>query len=140
MLLPHLQKETRRLILNMSLWILVAFYLIIAGCEISRPERCLYFFERLTSDAKRIRLLSLLAFLIALLCYTAEPKRLQWLISILFWIYLVSGIWFLTHPQSFVSLCNKSYTTLAPSEKRTILYVDCAIRTLLALLLIYSIL
>lgn len=124
----------------MSLWLLVAFYLIIAACEVSHPERCLHLFERLTSDVRRIRLLSILMLLIALLYYTAEPKRLQWLISILFWVYLLSGIWFLVHPRSFASLCNKSYTTLTPSEKRFVLYADCAIRTILALLLIYVIL
>lgn len=122
----------------MSLWLLVAFYLIIAACEISFPKRCLYLFEKLTGDAKRIRLLSPLVFLIAFFYYTAEPERLQWLILILFWIYLLSGIWFLTHPQFFISLCNKSYAPLAPSEKRAVLYIDCGIRTVLALLLIYA--
>jgi len=124
---------------KMSLYPLIAFYLIIAASEIAFPDRCLSLFEKLISNTKRIHLLSILAFLIAFLYYTADPKRLQWLISILFWVYLFSGIWFLLHPQSFVSLCDKGYAPLIPSEKRTVLYADCAMRTILGLLLIYAI-
>ena len=124
----------------MPIWILVIFYLAIAACEISFPEKCLYLFERLIGKAGRIRLSSAPVFLIAFLYHAAEPKRLHWLISVLFWVYLFSGIWFLAHPQSFVSLCNKSYATLAPPEKRRLLYADCAIRTAFALLLIYAVL
>ena len=123
----------------MPLALLIAFYFIIAGCEIVFPERCLSIFERLIGKADRIRFLSALMFFIAFLYYTARPTRLQWLILILFWIYLLSGIWFLVHPQSFVSLCNKSYANLAPSEKRIIIRWDCILRTALALLLIYAI-
>jgi hypothetical protein len=123
----------------MSLWFLIAFYLIIAGCEISFPQKCLYLFEKVINDAKRIRLLSILVFLIAFLYHAAEPTRLQWLIVILFWVYFLSGISLAMDPQSFVLLCTKNYTCLGPSEKRAMLYFDCTLRTLLGLLLTYSI-
>ena len=122
----------------MTLWLIIAFYLILAACEIVHPTKCLYYFEKLITP-NRIRLLSILFLFIAFLYYASEPKRLQWLVVILLWIYLFSGIWFLIHPQSFVSLCNKGYFVLNPSEKQIILKFDCAVRTLLALLLIYAI-
>lgn len=125
--------------IKMALWLLVAFYLIIAGCEILSPDKCLYLFEKLINNTARIRCLSIFVFLIAFLYYTAEPKRLQWFISILFWIYLLSGIWFSIHPQSFILLCDKSYSVLNHSEKRIVIRADCAMRTILALLLIYAI-
>ena len=123
----------------MSLLFLITFYFTIAACEIIFPEQCLSLFEKLIGKADRIRFLSALMFFIALLYYIARPTRLQWLIIILFWIYLLSGIWFLVHPQSFISLCDKSYVNLPSSEKRIVLRWDCALRTILALLLIYAI-
>ena len=122
----------------MLLWLIIAFYLILAACEIVSPLKCLHYFEKLISP-NRIRSLGIFFLLIALLYYTSEPKRLQWLVVILLWIYLLSGIWILIHPQSFVSLCKKSYTTISLSEKRLVLKFDCAVRTALALLLIYAI-
>jgi len=123
----------------MPLWILVVFYLTIAACEIVFPQKCLGLFEKLIGEARRIRILSAVMFFIALLYHVARPERLQWLILVLFWVYLLSGVWFFARPQSFASLCNKSYAVLQPNEKRAMLYTDCAIRTILALLLIYSI-
>ena len=120
----------------MTLWLIIAFYLILAACEIVSPLKCLHYFEKLISP-NRIRLLGIFFLFIAFLYYTSEPKRLQWLITILLWMYFLSGIWFLIHPQSFVSLCNKGYSVLNPSEKQVILKFDCAVRTALALLLIY---
>ena len=123
----------------MSLWILVVFYMAIAACEIAFPQKCLNIFEKLIGGARHIQFLSALALFIAFLYHIARPERLQWLISLLFWIYLFSGLWFLTRPRSFASLCNRSYAGLGPSEKRALIYTDCALRTILALLLIYAI-
>jgi len=123
----------------MSLYLLIAFYLIIAGCEIGFPKECLYLFEKLIGSAKRIRLLSILVFFVAFLYYTAAPSRLQLLITVLSWVYLLSGVWFATHPQSFISLCRKGYANLTLFEKRKILYMDCGMRTIIALLLAYAI-
>jgi len=123
----------------MALWLLAFFYFFMAGCEIARPERCLRIFERIISSARRIRILGLFMFFIAFLYYSAEPARLTRLISLLFWIYLFSGVWFAGWPRAFASLCGRSYTALGYPEKRALLYADCGIRTVIAVLLIYAV-
>jgi len=122
----------------MPLLILIVFYLTIAALEILLPDRCLNIFERIIGNTKKIRLLGVAGFAIAFLYHIAMPSRLLWLIKILSWIYLASGIWFVTHPKSFVSLCHRGFLDMPPAEKRTVLYSDCAMRTFLGLLLIYS--
>ena len=123
----------------MALGILIAIYLIMAGCEIAFPQKCVNLAEKIIESTNRIRLLSIFAFFMAFLYYMAEPTTLQWFITILFWIYVLSGIWAIAHPKSVMSLCRKSFKDLSYPEKRFFIYLDCAFRTILALILIYTI-
>jgi hypothetical protein len=83
--------------------------------------------------------MGILSFGLALLYAISEPTKLRLLIILLFWIYLLSGILFLFGAQFLARVFSRSFTNIALPEKKTILYVDCAFRTVIGILLIYAI-
>ena len=122
----------------MVLLILAVFYLSIAGCEVALADRCLDIFQRIVSHIEYLRLIGILSFVLALLYAISEPTRLHFLITLLFWVYLLSGILFLFGARYFVRLFRESLAKTPGSEKRVILYIDCAFRTIIGILLIYA--
>ncbi len=123
----------------MALILLAVFYLCVAGSEVAAPAKCLAVFEAVIQKISRIRVMSAALFFITFLYYIATPRRLEWVFVILFWLYLLSALWLAIHPYSFRGLCRRSLSLMSDTDKRSALYLDCAMRTLLALMIIYAI-
>lgn len=118
-----------------SLHIVAGIFLVIAGAEAGSPEFAENFFKRIIKS-KYLRLLGAWMFFIVFLLSAGflGDYRFRWLPLSLILLYSVSGLWILIKPESFREAFKGSYLSLPHAERRRMTYVDCAIRSIIAIL------